>query len=391
MPLNTLFIFGTRPEAIKMAPLIREFERLKGVSSKICLTGQHKEMLDGVLNLFQITADFNLQVMEANQDLSGLTAKILIGLAEILKSYKPDLILVHGDTTTTLAASLSAYYHKIPVAHVEAGLRSGDMYSPWPEEANRKLASSLASIHFAPTELSQMNLIKEGVNPDTIYLTGNTVVDALYSMIRKIEIQPEIGHELIQKLPFLASDQKIILVTGHRRENFGQGFENICYALHEIACSFPEVHIIYPVHLNPSVRQPVNKLLGSINNIHLIEPVDYLPFVYLMKSAYLILTDSGGIQEEAPSLGKPILVMRETTERPEALNAGTVKLVGTDIERIISHVTELLTNDEVYQKMSEVKNPYGDGHAAARIGNIIAQLENKNNIVSQTNKDAVAI
>ncbi|PWY56604.1 UDP-N-acetylglucosamine 2-epimerase (non-hydrolyzing) [Legionella qingyii] len=378
MSFNTLSIFGTRPEAIKMAPLIRELQCIETVCSKVCVTGQHQQMLDSVLDLFEITPDFNLQVMEVNQDLSSLTAKILLGLSDIFKTYKPDLILVHGDTTTTLAASLSAYYHRIPVAHVEAGLRSGNMNSPWPEEANRKLAGGLASMHFVPTELARLNLLNEGVNSDSIYLTGNTVVDALYSILDKIEIQPDVVRKLHEKYPFFAPEKRMILVTGHRRENFGQGFQNICCALKEIAQLFPDVDIVYPVHLNPNVQKPVNELLGAISNIHLIAPIDYLPFVYFMKSAYIILTDSGGIQEEAPSLGKPVLVMRETTERPEAVNSGVVKLVGTNTQEIVAHVKELLINTEAYQRMSQVKNPYGDGFAAVRIGQIIYQLSNKN-------------
>lgn len=372
--LNILAVFGTRPEAIKMAPLIHELQGLEMVSCRICVTGQHQQMLDPILELFQIIPDFNLNVMTPNQDLGHLTAKILTGLSEVFKTYRPDLVLVHGDTTTTLAASLSAYYNRIPVAHVEAGLRSGNMNSPWPEEANRKLAGGLASMHFAPTKLSQSNLLKEGIDPNIIYLTGNTVVDALYSMIEKIEMQPDIGNDLCRKFPFLASERKMILVTGHRRESFGSGFENICSALKEIAQIFPDVNIVYPVHLNPCVQQPVKALLGSINNIYLIEPIDYLPFVYFMKKSYLILTDSGGIQEEAPSLGKPVLVMREITERAEAVEAGVVKLVGTDMKKIVGHVKELLTNNDTYQSMSSIKNPYGDGFSAVRIGKIISKM-----------------
>ena len=372
MRIKTLCIFGTRPEAIKMVPIIKKLEADPRFSSKLCLTGQHQQMVDSVLNLFQILPDFNLHVMTENQDLSQLTAKILTGLANVFKEYRPDLVLVHGDTTTTLAASISAYYHRIPVAHVEAGLRTGDINSPWPEEANRKLAGALASLHFAPTTGSRRNLLNEGTAPELIHVTGNTVIDALHDMIHKIDTQADLGHQLAQQFPFLTPTRKVILVTGHRRENFGQGFAQICQALANIACQFPDVDIIYPVHLNPSVQQPVKSLLADINNIYLIDPVDYLPFVYLMKHAYLILTDSGGIQEEAPSLGKPVLVMRDKTERPEALEAGTVKLVGTDVEKIVSNVALLLTNDQLYQKISYAQNPYGDGKASERIVNVLA-------------------
>ena len=372
MRINTLCIFGTRPEAIKMAPIVKQLEADPRFNSKLCVTGQHQQMLDSVLNLFQISSDFNLHVMTENQDLSQLTAKILIGLAEVFKQYKPDIVLVHGDTTTTLAASISAYYHRIPIAHVEAGLRTGNINSPWPEEANRKLAGALASLHFAPTTGSRRNLLREGTAPEHIHVTGNTVIDALHNMSHKIDTQPDLNDQLARQFSFLTSTRKMILVTGHRRENFGQGFARICQALANIALRFPDVDIIYPVHLNPNVQQPVKSLLAGIKNIYLIDPVDYLPFVYLMKHAHLILTDSGGVQEEAPSLGKPVLVMREKTERPEALEAGTVTLVGTDIEKIVHQVTMLLTDNQLYQNMSQAINPYGDGKSAARIINIIA-------------------
>lgn len=374
MPINTLCIFGTRPEAIKMAPIIKLLEADSRFKSQLCITGQHKQMLDSALDLFQITPDYNLQVMTANQDLSQLTAKILTGLAEVLKQYKPDLILVHGDTTTTLAASISAYYHRIPVAHIEAGLRTGDMNSPWPEEANRKLAGALATLHFAPTSSSRTNLLHEGSKAENIHVTGNTVIDALYSIIDKINTQPHLSDKLAEQFPFLTPARKVILVTGHRRENFGKGFLRICQALANIACQFPDVDIIYPVHLNPCVQQPVNTLLAGIKNIFLIAPIDYLPFVYLMKHSYLILTDSGGVQEEAPSMGKPVLVMRDKTERPEAIDAGTVKLVGTEVEQIVKNVSRLLTDKQLYERMSLAQNPYGDGEASARIVGIIAAL-----------------
>lgn len=374
MAINTLCVFGTRPEAIKMAPIIKQLEADSRFNSKLCVTGQHKQMLDSALNLFQIEPDYNLQVMIENQDLSHLTAKILDGLAELFKHYKPDLILVHGDTTTTLATSISAYYHHIPVAHVEAGLRTGDLSSPWPEEANRKLTGALASLHFAPTISARNNLLHEGTKPEHIHVTGNTVIDALYTTIDKINEEEGISQTLAEQFPFLTPSRKIILVTGHRRENFGKGFIQICKALADIARHFPDVDIIYPVHLNPRVQQPVKSLLTGINNIFLIEPVDYLPFVYLMKHAYLILTDSGGVQEEAPSLGKPVLVMREKTERPEAVEAGTVQLVGTNPEKIVKFVSLLLTDKQLYQRMSHAQNPYGDGEASARVVGIIAAL-----------------
>ena len=374
MPINTLTIFGTRPEAIKMAPLIQQLNANRRFSNKLCVTGQHQQMLDPVLSLFELVPDFNLHVMTESQDLSHLMAKILTGLVDVFKQYKPDLVLVHGDTTTTLAASLSAYYHHIPVVHVEAGLRTGDIYSPWPEEANRKLAGALSALHFAPTKRSRLNLLQEGVKPGLIHVTGNTVIDALLAMTHKINTKPGLQQAFEQQFPFLTPDRKMILVTGHRRENFGQGFERICQALANIARCYPEVDIVYPVHLNPSVQQPVKSLLAGIENIFLIAPVDYLPFVYLMKSSDLILTDSGGIQEEAPSLGKPVLVMRDNTERPEALDAGCVQLVGTDVEKIVKNVARLLTDDALYQRMSHAENPYGDGKSASRIVEIISQV-----------------
>lgn len=377
MVFNTLCVFGTRPEAIKMAPVIKRLNITQHIQNKVCVTGQHRQMLDAVLDNFDISPDFNLEVMTKGQDLSGLTAKILIGLDDIYKVYKPDLVLVHGDTTTTLAASLSAYYHRIPVAHVEAGLRTGDIYSPWPEEVNRKLTGALAAFHFAPTALAKNNLLQEGIPAESIYVTGNTVIDALYEMTNKLASEPALSHQLQQSFPYLHPDRKMILVTGHRRESFGQGFDRICQALANIARLYPDVDIVYPVHLNPNVQQPVKSLLGAIKNIHLIDPVDYLPFVYLMKAAYLILTDSGGVQEEAPSLGKPVLVMREVTERPEAVGAGTVKLVGSNIETIVSNIIKLLTNEQVYQQMSHAQNPYGDGNASMRIVQIISRLASK--------------
>ncbi|KTD06826.1 non-hydrolyzing UDP-N-acetylglucosamine 2-epimerase [Legionella jamestowniensis] len=372
--ISTLTVFGTRPEAIKLAPLIKEFALHPTINNKICITGQHQQMLMPVLDLFNIKPDFNLDVMSINQSLTALTIKILSGIEELLKKYRPNLILVHGDTTTTFAATLAAYYHQIPVAHIEAGLRSGNINSPWPEEANRKLTATLADIHFAPTQLACDNLLREGVSSKKIHVTGNTVVDALFHMIKKIDLEPELNEQLAKHFPFLNPSRKVILITGHRRENFGKGVERICQAIKQIALNFPEVDLVYPVHLNPNILQPVNSLLKGISNVHLIEPVNYLPFIYLMKWCYIILTDSGGIQEEAPSLGKPVLVMRDTTERLEAIIAGTVKLVGSSVENIVNAVCELLTDKQTYLRMSEAKNPYGDGYAAARIVNLISEM-----------------
>lgn len=373
MTIKTLAIFGTRPEAIKMAPVIRQLETNCKIESKLCITGQHQQMLNSVLSLFDIRPDFNLQVMTSNQSLSSLTGKILLGLENIFKTFQPNLILVHGDTTTTFAASLSAYYHRIPVAHVEAGLRTGNLNSPWPEEANRKLTTVLTEMHFAPTASARANLLKEGIVEEKIYVTGNTVIDALFEMSNKIDNELVLKTRLAQHFSFLSKERRIILVTGHRRENFGEAFKNICLAIKKIAALHPEVDIVYPLHLNPNVHRPANAILNNVPNIHLMEPIDYLPFVYLMKKAYLILTDSGGIQEEAPSLGKPVLVMRETTERPEALKSGTVKLVGSDTDNIVKNVERLLVNEEAYYRMSQAKNPYGDGLASKRIVDIISR------------------
>lgn len=371
---NALFIFGTRPEAIKMAPLIQSFKKNPFIQIKICVTGQHKEMLRAVLNLFELTPDFNLEVMTPNQDLSNLTSKILIELAFVYKSWKPDFVFVHGDTTTAFAASLSAYYHQIQVIHIEAGLRTGNIYSPWPEEANRKLTAAIANIHFAPTELARLNLLHEGVKAEKIFVTGNTVIDALMQTSSRIDSDLDLCVRLRQQFPFIAQDRKYILVTGHRRENFGDGLKRICKSLADVASLYPSLDIVYPVHLNPRVQKPVNELLSGFNNIYLISPVDYLSFVYLMKSAYFILTDSGGIQEEAPSLGKPVLLMRDTTERPEAVNAGVVQLVGTDVVKIVESISDLLTNSDSYARMSQAQNPYGDGKAAERILKIFLEL-----------------
>ncbi|MFA0812614.1 non-hydrolyzing UDP-N-acetylglucosamine 2-epimerase [Microbulbifer epialgicus] len=367
MSLKTLCVFGTRPEAIKMAPLVLALAADERFDDKICVTGQHRQMLDQVLELFEVKPDYDLNIMKPGQDLTGVTVAILEGLKAIFREYQPDIILVHGDTATTFATALAAFYHRIPVAHVEAGLRTGDIYSPWPEEANRKLTGALTALHFAPTDTCRQNLLKEGVDSDAIHVTGNTVIDALLQVVAKLDREKSLRILFEKQFSFLSESRRLILVTGHRRESFGGGFERICMALAETAKVFPDVDIVYPVHLNPNVREPVNRLLDGISNIHLIEPLDYLPFVYLMNRAYVILTDSGGIQEEAPSLGKPVLVMRETTERPEAVEAGTVKLVGTEIAAINSNLHALLTDVDAYQRMSISHNPYGDGEASARI------------------------
>ncbi|MTZ15515.1 UDP-N-acetylglucosamine 2-epimerase (non-hydrolyzing) [Pseudomonas sp. JL972] len=367
MTIKTLCVFGTRPEAIKMAPLALSLAADERFDSKVCVTGQHRQMLDQVLDLFELQPDFDLSVMKPGQDLTEVTTAILMGMKDVLAACKPDVVLVHGDTATTFAASLAAYYQQIPVAHVEAGLRTGNLYSPWPEEANRKLTGALATLHFAPTGNSKANLLREGVDPASIHVTGNTVIDALLEVIERLDKDVELGKQAAAPTAFLNRERKLILVTGHRRESFGGGFERICQALLQTAKQHTDVDIVYPVHLNPQVQEPVNRLLAGVDNIHLIEPLDYLPFVYLMSQAHIILTDSGGIQEEAPSLGKPVLVMRDTTERPEAVSAGTVKLVGTDVAKIVEELDILLTDKNAYQAMSFAHNPYGDGKACQRI------------------------
>ena len=368
MKKKVLLVFGTRPEAIKMAPLALQLKQQKDCfETKVCVTGQHRQMLDQALELFNLSPDFDLNLMKPGQTLSDITSGVLKGLEQVFAEWMPDVVLVHGDTATTFAASLAAYYHKIGVGHVEAGLRTGDIYSPWPEEANRKLTGALTTYHFTPTQSSYNNLIKENISPENITITGNTVIDALLTVKNKVETDQSIIKQFEQQFDFLDPEKKLILVTGHRRENFGQGFLNICSALVNIAKQHPEVQIVYPVHLNPNVQKPVNDLLSDISNIHLIAPQDYLPFVYLMNRSYLILTDSGGIQEEAPSLGKPVLVMRDTTERPEAVDAGTVKLVGTDAALIQQSVIKLLENPDLYQTMAAAHNPYGDGTACQQI------------------------
>lgn len=367
MAIKVLSIFGTRPEAIKMAPLVKALNEAEGIDAKVCVTAQHREMLDQVLDLFEIVPEYDLNIMKPGQSLYDVTTNILLGLKPILEEFKPDLVLVHGDTSTTLSASLAAFYQQIPVGHVEAGLRTGNLSSPWPEEGNRKLTGAITKLHFAPTQTSQQNLLNEAVSADDIVITGNTVIDALLQVVDKVKTDTALISTLKAKFPELDETKKLILVTGHRRESFGGGFERICEALVEIATAHPDTQILYPMHLNPNVREPVNRILKNVDNVHLIEPQDYLPFVYLMNQAHIIVTDSGGVQEEAPSLGKPVLVMRDTTERPEAVEAGTVKLVGTDKARIVNEVNNLLTNDQEYQSMSRAHNPYGDGKACERI------------------------
>jgi len=370
-----LIVFGTRPEAIKMSPLVRCAEKIFDI--KVCVTAQHREMLDEVLELFEITPDYDLNIMRAKQDLFDVTYSVLFGIKDVLLKECPDLVLVHGDTTTAMATSLASFYLKIPVAHVEAGLRTHDIYSPFPEEINRNIITTISNIHFAPTETAKQNLLREGVSKDTIYVTGNTVIDALLSVVENSK-ELDFSSKLLSKIPFLdkknSESYRIILVTGHRRENFGDGFESICYALRDIAKYHPEVKIIYPVHLNPNVRKPVNRILSEVKNVYLIDPLDYVSFIKLLDASYIVLTDSGGIQEEAPSLGKPVLVMRNKTERPEAVNAGTVKLVGTDRKKILEEVGNLLTDDFLYKKMSMLHNPYGDGMSSNRICTILEEV-----------------
>jgi len=372
--MKCLCVFGTRPEAIKMAPLAIRLRDDPRFDLRVCVTAQHRQMLDQVLDLFELKPDFDLDIMTAGQDLTGVTTSILTGMRSVFSEFKPDIVLVHGDTATTLSASLASYYHQVPVAHVEAGLRTGNMYAPFPEEANRKLTGALASVHFAPTVRARDNLLREGVASDTVHVTGNTVVDALFDVIKIVRNDADKKAEFREMFSFLSDDRRILLVTGHRRENFGAGFERICSALAEISRTFPDLDVVYPVHLNPNVQNPVRELLSELPNVHLIEPLDYLPFVYLLERSHLILTDSGGVQEEAPSLGKPVLVMRDTTERPEAVEAGTVRLVGTDAKAIVDGVSELLTNKYTYEAMSKAQNPYGDGYAVPRIVELLAEL-----------------
>lgn len=382
-----MLVFGTRPEAIKMAPLVKEFQKHPDMfQTLVCVTGQHREMLDQVLKIFEITPDFDLNIMKQGQDLYDVTARVLVGMRDVLKEAHPDVVLVHGDTTTSTAAALAAFYQQIPVGHVEAGLRTHDIYSPWPEEMNRQITGRIATYNFAPTPLSKQNLLRENVNPDSILVTGNTVIDALRQVVSKIKRDAALDAELEQTLNAcgydvnrLKEDKKLVLITGHRRENFGEGFIHICTAIKDLAQKYPDVDFVYPMHLNPNVRKPIQEVFEGINtlsvgegwgeagNMFFIEPLEYLSFVYLMEKSNIVLTDSGGIQEEAPGLGKPVLVMRDTTERPEALDAGTVKLVGTDYNKIVHEVSTLLDDEAAYEKMSMAVNPYGDGLACSRI------------------------
>ncbi len=364
--MKVLTVFGTRPEAIKMAPVVKALAADPGFDAKVCVTAQHRQMLDQVLDLFAIRPDFDLNLMKPGQDLSDITSNVLLGMRAVYQQWQPDIILVHGDTTTTLAASLSAYYAKVKVGHVEAGLRTHNKYSPWPEEMNRSITGRLTDIHFAPTEKARANLLAEGIADNAIHVTGNTVIDALLDVVQRLRTDTLLKARFEAQFANLDPNKRLILVTGHRRENFGQGFENICQALALLA-QRPDVQIVYPVHLNPNVQEPVRRILGNVSNVQLIEPQDYLPFVYLMDRSTLLITDSGGVQEEAPSLGKPVLVMRDTTERPEAVDAGTVKLVGTDPAAIVQEANHLLDNPTAYDAMARAHNPYGDGQAASRI------------------------
>lgn len=376
-----LIVFGTRPEAIKMAPLVLELKRRSQLETIIAVTGQHRQMLDQVLGLFQIKPDFDLNVMQKGQDLFDLTSRVLLGMRNVLSTVAPDCVLVHGDTTTSYTTALAAYYLRQQVGHVEAGLRTNNIYSPWPEEMNRQLTGRIAKFHFAPTESSRQNLISEGVSQSGIFVTGNTVIDALQYIVAKLDSSNDLRMELNQSfralnIPIDAYPKtKMVLITGHRRENFGKAFLNICHAIRQLAIAFPSVHFIYPVHLNPNVQTPVRQVLAQPDtpNIYLIEPLDYLPFVYLMSKSYLLLTDSGGIQEEAPGLGKPVLVMRDTTERPEAIASGTVRLVGADEKVIISSVSDLLLDKNKYDQMATAVNPYGDGLACIRIADVLSE------------------
>lgn len=383
MKKKILLVFGTRPEAIKMAPLVHEFRKNPELfETVVCVTGQHREMLDQVLDLFQIVPDYDLNIMKPNQDLYDVTSKVLIGMRDVLKATKPDLVLVHGDTTTSMAAALAAFYQQIPVGHVEAGLRTGNIYSPWPEEMNRCITGRIATYNFAPTLCSKNNLLKENVAESSILVTGNTVIDALHWVVKKLEkdlpLRDTVSQELVRigyNVNRLDNGRRMVLITGHRRENLGEGFFNICHAINKLAETYPRVDFVYPMHLNPSVREPVMEIIGNDKpNVFLIEPLQYLQFVYLMEKSYLVLTDSGGVQEEAPGLGKPVLVMRDTTERPEAVEAGTVSLVGADKQRIEQGVTSLLDDSMLYEKMSKAINPYGDGKACMRIVQHISKL-----------------
>ena len=366
-----MVVFGTRPEAIKMAPVVAALKATPGLETLVCVTAQHRQMLDQVLDLFGLVPDDDLDLMAPGQSLPDLFARILTGMSTVLEARRPDLVLVHGDTSTTLATALAAFYARVPVGHVEAGLRTGDLQAPWPEEANRRLTAPITTLHFAPTARSRDNLLAENLLAGSIHVTGNTVIDALLAVVGRIEAEPELATSLAARFPFLDAGKRLVLVTGHRRENFGEGFEQMCLAIRDLA-QRGDTQVLYPVHLNPQVQAPVKRILGDVPGVVLVEPQDYLPFVYLMTRAHLILTDSGGIQEEAPSLGKPVLVMRDTTERPEAVEAGTVRLVGTDRARIVAEAARLLDDPDAHAAMARAHNPYGDGHAAARIAGIIA-------------------
>lgn len=379
MAKKVMLVFGTRPEAIKMAPLVKELQKNQdNFNTIVCVTGQHREMLDQVLNIFKIKPDYDLNIMKQGQDLYDVTARVLVGMRDVLKEAQPDVVLVHGDTTTSTAAALAAFYQQIPVGHVEAGLRTHNIYSPWPEEMNRQITGRIATYHFAPTPLSEQNLLAENVKKENIHVTGNTVIDALYMVVEKIKNDKTLDAELevvLNKSGYnvnrLTGGKKLVLITGHRRENFGDGFIHMCTAIKDLTKKYPDVDFVYPMHLNPNVRKPIHEVFGEdlshLNNMFFIEPLEYLSFVYLMEKSTIVLTDSGGIQEEAPGLGKPVLVMRDTTERPEALEAGTVKLVGTNYDKIVSEVSALLNNQDYYEKMSKAVNPYGDGKACERI------------------------
>lgn len=374
-----MLVFGTRPEAIKMAPLVKEFEKYPNdFQTIVCVTGQHREMLDQVLNFFEIKPHYDLNIMKQGQDLYDVTARVLVGMRDVLKEAQPDVVLVHGDTTTSTAAALAAFYQQIPVGHVEAGLRTHNIYSPWPEEMNRMITGRIATYHFSPTQLSRQNLLNENVSDKSIFVTGNSVIDALYWVVDKIKNDEALNHELKEILRNVGYDvnrlnngRKLVLITGHRRENFGDGFINMCTAIKNLTKKYPDVDFVYPMHLNPNVRKPIHEVFGedlsNLGNMFFIEPLEYLSFVYLMEKSTIVLTDSGGIQEEAPGLGKPVLVMRDTTERPEALEAGTVKLVGTNYDKIVTEVSTLLEDESYYKKMSQAVNPYGDGLACSRI------------------------
>lgn len=379
MMKRIMLVFGTRPEAIKMAPLVKEFQKYPDrFETMVCVTGQHREMLDQVLNIFEIKPDYDLNIMKQGQDLYDVTARVLTGMRDVLKEVHPDVVLVHGDTTTSTAAALAAFYQQIPVGHVEAGLRTHNIYSPWPEEMNRQITGRIATYHFSPTPLSRQNLLNEGIKEETITVTGNTVIDALYMVVDKIKSNKALNAELERSLSSAGYDvgrlkdgKKLVLITGHRRENFGDGFISMCTAIKDLTKEYPDVDFVYPMHLNPNVRKPIHEVFGEeltgLGNMFFIEPLEYLSFVYLMEQAALVLTDSGGIQEEAPGLGKPVLVMRDTSERPEALEAGTVKLVGTNYDKIVAEVSNLLNDKAYYEKMSKAVNPYGDGKACNRI------------------------